>query len=183
MMKKILTGQILLILCCVFYMIWWYRGYRPGTSVNRVGGLNGVLLFMTAALGIAGIVCSLGRVEAKTAPMLDPYTIVVVGLISYFVLMILTRYGFQRMVTTELVLIVGWCVLEMTVINRLYAAEILSGHGFAAMCAVLALAFAVSMILYVAYYRMEEMKAFYAAMIPLVTEAISMAVLTGIVIF
>jgi hypothetical protein len=33
----------------------------------------------------------------------------------------------------------------------------------------------VSMILYVLYYRMEEMKAFYAAMVPLITEATSMA--------
>ena len=41
----------------------------------------------------------------------------------------------------------------------------------------LAAGFAVSMILYVAYYRMEEMKAFYAAMIPLVTEGVSMGIL------
>ena len=33
------------------------------------------------------------------------------------------------------------------------------------------------MILYVAYYRMEEMKAFYAAMVPLVTEGLSMIIL------
>ena len=181
-MKKILAGQVLLILCCAFYLVWWYRGYRPGTSVNRVGGLNGVLLFITAALGIAGIVCSLGRIEAKTEPKIDPSTILVVGLIAYFVLMIVTRYAFRRIVTTELLLIVGWCVLEMTVINRLFAGGILSGGGFAAMCVVLAAAFLISMVLYVAYYRMEEMKAFYAAMIPLITEALSMAVLTGIVL-
>ena len=46
----------------------------------------------------------------------------------------------------------------------------------------IAAAFAVSLVLYVAYYRMEEMKAFYAAMVPLVTEAAAMAVLTVVVI-
>ena len=43
-------------------------------------------------------------------------------------------------------------------------------------------AFAVSMVLYVAYYRMEAVKAFYAAMIPLLTEAAAMAVLLGTVV-
>ena len=33
---------------------------------------------------------------------------------------------------------------------------------------------------YVTYYWMDEMKAFYAAMVPLVTEGMSMAVLTGL---
>ena len=42
---------------------------------------------------------------------------------------------------------------------------------------VIAAAFVISMVLYVAYYRMEEMKAFYAAMVPLITEAAAMAVL------
>ena len=55
-------------------------------------------------------------------------------------------------------------------------------RGFAVMCIVIAAAFLISMVLYVAYYRMEEMRAFYAAMVPLITEAAAMAVLIGIVI-
>ena len=52
---KITSFQILLILCCAFYLIWWYRGYRPGVPADRVQGLNGVLLLITAAHGITGI--------------------------------------------------------------------------------------------------------------------------------
>ena len=182
-MKRILAGQTLLILCCVFYLIWWYRGYRPGTSVNRMGGVNGILLFITAALGITGIILSLGRMEIKTAYALEPVVITAGGVAAYFVLMAVTRYGFQRIVTTELILIVGWSVLELTVVNRLFAAEVLSGRGFAVMCVVLGTAFVVSMVLYVAYYRMEAMQAFYAAMVPLVTEGASMAVLAGMLLF
>ena len=48
------------------------------------------------------------------------------------------------------------------------------------MCAVIATAFTISIVFYVAYYRMDEMKAFYAAMVPLVTEGVSMAVLIGL---
>ena len=181
-MRRILAGQALLILCCGVYLVWWARGYRPGISVNRFGGINGVLFWITAVSGIAGLACSLGRIGEARAPVMNGYLIAVIGVLAYFALMLVTRYAFGRIVTTELLLIVGWTVLEMTVINRLYGAEILSVGEFAVMCAVIGAAFAVSIVLYVAYYRMEAMKAFYAAMVPLVTEAVAMAVLTGIMI-
>jgi hypothetical protein len=58
-MKQIITGQILLIFCCIVYLVWWYRGFRPGVYVSRVGGINGILLLITAGLGLAGGVLSL----------------------------------------------------------------------------------------------------------------------------
>ena len=181
-MKRILLGQILLIICCIFYLVWWYRGYRPGISVSRIGGVNGALLFATAAFGVAGLICSLTRVQARIEYKISPMLIVIGGIALYFALMLITRFAFQRIVTTELFLIVGWIMLEMTVINRLYAAEILTNGKFLMMCAVIALAFVVSIILYAAYYRMEETRAFYAAMVPLITEAAAMAVLTVVMI-
>ena len=84
--------------------------------------------------------------------------------------------------TAELFLIVGWTVLEMTVINRLNAAGFQTDQGYFIQCFVIAAAFLVSMVLYVAYYRMEEMKASYFAMIPLMTEAAAMTVLPGIIL-
>ena len=181
-MRRILFGQILLICCCAVYLIWWMRGYRPGVSADRLGGLNGILFLLTAAFGLAGLICSLGRIAEKNTPKLNGYAIAAAGVITYFVLMLVTRCIFGRIVTTELVLIVGWTTLEMTVVNRLSAGGILSEWEFAVMCAVIGAAFAVSMVLYVAYYGMEEMKAFYAAMIPLVTEAAAMAALVGMLI-
>ena len=181
-MRKILAGQALLILCCAVYLVWWYRGYRPGVSVDRLGGLNGILLRITVGLGIAGLVLSCGRIEAKRAPVLSSVLIAAAGAAVYIALLLLTRYGFGRIVTTELLLIVGWTALEASVLCRLYAAEALSGRGFVFLCAVIGAAFAVSMVLYVAYYRMEAMKAFYAAMVPLLTEAAAMAVLLGTVV-
>ena len=181
-MKRILLGQILLIICCIFYLVWWYRGYRPGISVSRIGGVNGALLFATAAFGVAGLICSLTRVQTRIEYKISPMLIVIGGIALYFAVMLITRFAFQRIVTTELFLIVGWIMLEMTVINRLYAAESLTNGKFLMMCAVIALAFVVSIILYAAYYRMEEMRAFYAAMVPLITEAAAMAVLTVVMI-
>ena len=179
-MRRIITGQLLLIICCIFYLIWWYRGYRPGVPVNRVSGINGILLFLTMAFGIAGVVFSLMQIPEITEPKIHPVVIIITGITAYIVLFLSTRFLFHRIVTAELFLIVAWTMLEVTVLNHLYAGGFLTDKSFVILIIVIAFAFVISMILYVAYYRMEEMKAFYAAMIPLVTEAAAMAVLIGV---
>jgi hypothetical protein len=137
---------------------------------------------ITAALGLAGIFISMSHIPAEKEPKLDQSVIVLGGIILYVGLLLVTKLVFHRIVTTELILIVGWTVLELTVINRLNAAGYLSEGKFFAICIVIALAFLISMVLYVAYYRMEEMKAFYAAMVPLITESVAMAVLVGMLL-
>lgn len=182
LMRRVMIGQMLLILCCIFYIIWWYRGFRPNVIVRRVGGVNGILLMITAVLGLAGIFISMTHIPAVTKPKIDSSVIVLGGIVLYIGLLLITRLVFRRIVTTELILIVGWTVLELTVINRLNAAGYLSEGKFFAICIVIAIAFLISMVLYVAYYRMEEMKAFYAAMVPLITESVAMAVLVGMLL-
>ena len=174
--KQVLTGQILLILCCVVYLVWWYRGFRPGVYVSRAGGVNGGLLLITAALGMAGIIFSLMPVQYVTEPIFSQLSTIICGIAAYILLLAVTKWGFHRIVTTELILIVGWTTLEMAVVNKLYAAGAMSYGGLLLTLIVIAAAFLISIVLYVAYYRMEEMKAFYAAMVPLVTEAIAIAV-------
>ena len=176
-MNRIIVGQILLILCCIVYLVWWYRGFRPGITVNRIGGMNGALLAITAILGISGVVFSLLPSDKDVLWKTNPLFIIAGGIISYIVLLFVTRYMFDRVVTSELFLIIGWTMLETAVINRLNAEGMLGETEFTAMCVIIAAAFVISMILYVAYYKMEEMKAFYAAMIPLITEGAAMAVL------
>lgn len=174
-MRRVLAGQILLIICFGFYLVWWYRGFRPGTSVNRVRGLNGVLLGLTALFGVSGIALTvLGGSAIEGVPKINPALIPAIGIAAYVALLLITRGLFQRVVTSELLLIVGWTVLEAWTIVVLNGAAYLSDGQFAALMAVLAAAFIVSNILYVAYYRMEEMKAFYAAMVPLVAAEVFM---------
>ena len=176
-MRRIITGQVLLIICCILYMVWWYRCYRPGEAVNRIGGANGMLLLSTAAFGIAGVVLSLTKVPAIRSPKIESIWILTAGIAAYVILLLITRFAFNRIVTTELILIVGWTMLEIAVICNLNAAGGLSERGFTFMCVVIALAFIISVILYVAYYRMEEMRAFYTAMVPLILAGLSMGIL------
>ena len=180
-MRKTITGQVFLIICCIFYLIWWYRGYRLGVIVKRAGGVNGILLMITTAFGIAGVTFSLQGLSMTGTPKINPPVIAVGGIVFYIAALLITKVLFHRIVTSELFLIVGWTMLEVTVINRLNAAGLLSDGNFALMGVIIAAACIISLILYVAYYQMEEMKAFYAAMIPLITEAAAMAILVGIV--
>lgn len=144
--------------------------------------MNGILLLITAGLGLAGGVLSLLPIPTVRDYWISPSNIAVIGVVAYIVLLLVTDFLFHRMVTTELILIVGWTMLELVVAGSLYAAGALENGSFLAVCMVIAAAFLISIVLYVAYYRMEEMKAFYAAMVPLVTEAVTMGVLVGIVI-
>ena len=130
-MNYILTGQMLLIMCCTVYLIWWYRGFRPNTNVSRVGGVNGILLLITATLGMAGLILSLMPIEALTEPPIAPAVIAAAGITGYFTMLLVTKAVFHRVVTSELFLITGWTVLETTVLNRLRAGGIIGTTGFA----------------------------------------------------
>ncbi len=177
MPRQIITGQILLIVCCIFYMIWWYRGFRPNVEADRLGGINGCLLLITAVLGVAGIFFSLLPTPETVGVRYKQMYIIIGGIATYIILMMITRHVFDRIVTSELFLIVGWTMLELSLLNRLSGSGLLSGTRLVIVYVSVVLAFIISMILYVAYYRMEDMVAFYSAMVPLVTEAVSMAVL------
>ena len=180
--RVVILGQTLMVICCAFYLIWWYRGFRPGVGLKRVSGINGVLLLITAIFGISGIAFSLQRIPEAVEARWDSMKIAVLGIVIYIVLLIITKYAFHRIVTSELILIVGWTTLELVILNRLYAAASLTEKGFIALCTVITAAFLISIVLYVAYYRMEEMMAFYAAMVPLVTEGLAMGAIIGTVL-
>ncbi|MCR5234199.1 MAG: hypothetical protein K6E53_09855 [Lachnospiraceae bacterium] len=176
-MRHMITGQALLIVCCIFYMIWWYRGYQPNVEADRIGGLNGCLLLITAVLGVSGILFSLMPTPETVGTKYRQMYIIVGGIAAYIILMMITKYVFGRIVTSELFLIVGWTMLELSLLNRLSGSGLLSGTKLLIVYVSIVLAFITSMVLYVAYYRMEDNAAFYSAMIPLVTEAVSMGVL------
>ena len=99
-----------------------------------------------------------------------------IGLATYVILLFATYFGLHRPVTTELLLITGWAMLEVCCVNTCRAGGALSVPQSIWMLLVIAAAFVISMVLYVLYYRMEEWRAFYAAMVPLITEAVSMGI-------
>ena len=177
-MRNVVTGQVFLIVCFVFYLIWWYRGFQPNTHVNRLGGPNGVFLSLSVAFGIAGVAFSL--MCGEPGPLIiKPPIIFFTGVAVYVMLVLVTVFLFHRVLTTELLLIVAWTTLEVHVNNLLEAGGILSIANFWTMFGILGLTFIISTILYVAYYNMEPKKGFYAAMVPLIAAECSMIAMLG----
>lgn len=183
---KLFAGQILLILCCLFYLIWWSVSYRPGISVSRGSGFRGLLLMITALCGVTGMALSVAganHLPGSSARRLSGTFILTAGVVLYFIMMLLTTVVFHRIVTTELFLITGWGALELMAVSALNGAGIFQNGAFYGMAAVIAAAWILSMVLYVLYYRMEAQRAFYAAMVPLITEAASMLILIIVMLF
>lgn len=176
MQRSIWIGQISLIVCCGFYVLWWSLCYRPNVVVNRIGGLYGLLLLVVAFSGFFGVGMTIYG-QGTLPSYISGNWILIGGIVTYLLLLFITQSFFGRPVTTELILIVGWTLLEMSLINHLYGAQMLSSTSVWIALIVCMLAFIISIVLYVLYYRMEPQLAYYAAMAPLLTEAVSMIVL------
>ena len=52
--KQILTGNVLFILCCVFYLAWWLLAFKPSGAI--AGMKTGWLLIPAALFGLLGVV-------------------------------------------------------------------------------------------------------------------------------
>lgn len=176
--EQICRGQFLIVLCCIVYLIWWSISFRPGETVNRIGGVRGVLLLLTAVLGIAGVILNAhgNGMVPREAEAVSGTVFFIGGAAAYLLLLLVTGVFLKRPVTTELFLITWWTVLELMTLNALNGAGFLSGGRLAFLVILTAAACAVSLVIYMLYYRMEAWKAFYAAMVPLITEGICMAV-------
>ena len=58
-MVQIRLGQGLLIVCCVFYLIWWGIAFHPSHGSSHTSGIDGILLLITMILGLAGLVINI----------------------------------------------------------------------------------------------------------------------------
>ncbi len=177
-MNLLIAGLSSLILCSVFYLIWWRAGFYPGVQVSRVTGKVGALLYITAALGLAGVILTsvgLGRIPVDKD--LLPGTVVLIGAVAvYLILLFGTRFLFHRQVTTELALIVGWAALMVMAAGRVYAGNLIGRSAFTALLLITACAVIMSLYFYLAYYNVEPMRGFVYGMIPLITVGLSMLV-------
>lgn len=175
--RQIFAGHLLLVVCCGFYLAWWCRAFCPGAAVPRVGGLSGVLLGAAAAAGLGGLGVLLAGIRriAHGPGLLPGGAVLWGGAAAYALLLAFTLLVLGRPVTTELALIVGWAVLELTALNVLYGASRLSAGCAAGLMVLTAAAFAASMVCYVLYYRLSAQAGFVSGILPLVTEAVCMA--------
>jgi hypothetical protein len=175
----LVLGHAALATCAVFYLIWWWLFFDPN-RLKPQGGLYviGVICILVAVAcglaGVAGIASGLASIHVQAEQRGVPFSpfpawaILCGAAVAYVALMLVTRLVFERQVTTELVLIVGWTALEVGVINSLASATIISPTSTTSLAVTLGLLFVLSMTCYVLYYRLGPFASFVDGCIPLV---------------
>ena len=97
--------------------------FYPARGDNHSSGVGTWLLLLTAAFGLSGIavdvMAMMGNNEERG--FVPGIVIIISGIAAYIILLYGTRVFLHRIVTTELLLIVGWTMLEVAVANTAYA--------------------------------------------------------------
>jgi len=173
--KQIFWGNLLLIVCCAFYLAWWLLAFKPTGAVK--GMKTGWLLIPAFVAGLISIILVVKGVQSAAirVALFPNGSLLWGGIAAYFILLAVTCLFFHRQVTTELLLIVGWAALALSEINVLYGMDRFS-HGLSAGFAVMIGAAAlISLICYVLYYNLGTLAGYFDGMIPLFMVALIMA--------
>jgi len=173
--KQIFIGNLLLVVCCLFYLAWWVLAFNPANPIK--GMKTGWLLIPALLAGLGAVAFAVRGLGAQgSAPgLFPPGRVLWGGALAYVVLLVLTWGLLHRPVTTEMFLIVGWAVLALSEASALLAAGALTHGAAVAFAAVIAAGAAVSLVCYVLYYELAETVGFIAGMVPLLMAAAVMA--------
>jgi len=191
-LNGLVLGHVALVCCSVLYLVWWCLFFDP-CRIRPQGGLYAfgvaciLLAVLAGLLGIAGIASGLATVGSQAQERGIDYApppvwaFFCLAAVAYVVLALVTRLAFQRQITTELALIVGWTALEAGVVCSLAAASIIPVHVTTALFVVLGLLFVASMVCYVLYYRLDPLPGFVDGCVPLVAVGVFSLVVATVV--
>ncbi len=174
--RQMLTGNLMLIVCCIFYLAWWLIAFKP---VGAIHGFKSGWLLIPAALFGLGAVVQIVRGSSVSDGVLFPRSaVVIVGVMAYVVLLAATAIFLKRQVTTELLLIVGWTMLMFLELNTLYALGEFSKTATIIFLIILVIAAVVNLVCYLLYYNLDSTKGYIDGMIPLLLTAVTMIAIT-----
>lgn len=172
--KQIFWSNILLIICCAFYLVWWLLAFKP---IGAIKGMEtGWLLIPASAAGLVAIILAVkGILSSSTGVTMFPSGFLLWGgIVAYLILLAVTQILFKRQITTELFLIVGWAVLALSEINVLYGVGRFS-HALAVIfVVVIGFATLISLVCYVLYYNLGNSAGYFDGMVPLLMVALVM---------
>lgn len=180
-LKQIYIGNVLLIVCCFFYLAWWILAFRPN---HETTGQVGWLLLPAAIAGISAFIFiiqgSLANPGTEKKEILTGIQILLIGIGTYFFLFVLTNVIFHRIVTTELMLIVGWTMVTIAELNALYRLDMFSAKMVLCWMGISLGVAMISLVCYILYYTLNKFVRYLDGMIPLGLIAI---VMFGITLF
>jgi hypothetical protein len=172
--KQIFWSDILLVICCVFYLAWWLLAFKPTGAIKGIH--TGWLLIPAFITGLTAVTLAVKGIQSKSYDIvLFPSNFIVWGgVAAYLFLFIITGIILKRQVTTELFLIDGWAVLMLLEINELYGMGRFT-HGLALIfIALIVVATLISIVCYVLYYNLGSREGYIDGMIPLILAALVM---------
>lgn len=175
---EMLSGQLLLFTCSLFYLAWWIADFRPGSSGSAAGGFYLMAALVTGLAAIFLLSAGINRLAADSQGF--PVKFILLGAAALFVVLLpVTAIGWGRMVTSELLIIHIWAALEMSTVAVLRGTGGLGPGSAAALAVLIGVGFAASMVCYVLYYRLGPEAGYWDGMIPLLTSALVAAVISG----
>lgn len=177
-LPAVLGGQILLVACSVFYLIWWTVVFAPDGRTPRPSGALFLAGAAFAGLGglvllVAGIVTLLGRAPASTA--LTVGGVLVGGILAGAALIALTAGPLQRPLTSELPLIVTWATVQLATCAALAGAGHLAAPAASGWIAIVVVATLIGLGCYLAYYRLDPVPSYWVGMVPLAVDGLAAA--------
>jgi len=180
---QIFAGNLLLFICSLFYLVWWIIGFRPDASGKTAGGSAGII-YLTGAIvsGIAAIILLSGGINtlSKDAKGVPVRFILLGGIVLFAVMILVTTAVFHRPMTSELIIVHIWAVLELCAVAVLYGTGRFGPVRTVILVTLVGLAFIAGMICYVLYYRLEGTAGYRDGMAPLIIDASVIAVFLGV---
>lgn len=175
---EIFSGNLLLLLCSVFYLIWWVVSFRPGSSGGPFGVFCIVAAFITGFAAIMLLSVGISSLSQDSTGMPVRFVLIAAAVL-FVVLLIVTTVVFHRQVTSELIIIHIWAALEFSVIVVLNGTGSLGLGRAVTMAILVGIVIIVGVICYVLYYRLEGMASYRVGIVPLATDAAVLAVILG----
>ena len=166
--ENILAGNILLVVCCIFYLAWWLLSFKPVGAIKGIK--SGWLLIPAFVAGIAALVLIIqGIMNTSVEKVLfQGKWIIIVGISVYILLMVVTAIALHRPVTSELILIVGWAMLSLQEINILYGLGTYSHTGAIIFMIITVVATIISLVCYILYYNLNKTVGYVDGIVPLI---------------
>ena len=180
---RLFWGQAVLVACCLFYVCFWRAAFHPYRSAAVPFGGKAALFLCTLLCGIGGVALTVSGISLVGKKPVSQALLVVGGAAAYVVLLLLTTLLWKRRVTTELVLLVAWTVLELSALNALYGAGFFGKGGTALFAGLCAAALLGGLWCYLRYDQLPPLPAFFLWYVPLLLDAAVMAGLCAAIFF
>lgn len=172
---RLLLGNWALVICAIFYLAWWLFTFKPPQPKGSVIGR--ALLILAFVFGLTGIISEISALNQPgniVREGISSIWLLVGGVLAYFVLLAVTGLILHRQVTSELLIITMWAVLELCAVNAWYQAGVLGSTIQIVFVAIIIIASLVSLVCYLLYYRLPYVQGYIDGSIPLIFTALVM---------